>query len=716
MIRRSALLSRLVETSDSALALIVAPPGYGKSTLVAQWADMDDRTFLWLHLSGGQATGTTHVMRALAEQLEAEAWEGEAPTARPPGDVRARLWAAIQLVLAFRGSFVLVIDDAHLVRPKPLQEVLDLILRALPESCTIALASRAEPPIPLGRLRAGRALTEIRAGDLALTPAEAAELLRREGVRLEFEALQELVRRTEGWPVGLYLAALSLRNHESIQDGLDHFSGNDHRVAEYFRDEVLSASRPALVQFALRSSVLDELTGPACDAVLQDSGSSAILNELLDLNPFLVSLDESHECFRWHRMFREALVTELRRSHPSLLPELNLHASVWFEAQGDVEQAIHHAAWALDAERVSRLLWPGIFRYLGGVRDGTVRQWLGRFSAGDLAADPTLALSTAYSKLTRGQFEYARYWATVARAAAENRQTTSPVPSLAAGLTAIEAALSHDPEEMADLAERAATSEPPDSPLRPLSWFIDGVAKHLSGDHAAAQALLDRAWELGAVTAPLISLLSLAQSSMIALEQQDYDSACELTDRAEAMIRRHQHTECSVVALALAAGAASRAHDGRADEAKQMLRRARHLLDGSDDFLPWYGAEVRLLMAHASLWLADVVSARTLMAEASRLARRTTGVTIFQTWFEEAWCYIDTLAENSLVGPSSLTIAELRVLRFLPSHRSFREIGSQLGVSANTIKTQAHAIYRKLGVASRSEAVEHASAAGLLGQ
>jgi LuxR family maltose regulon positive regulatory protein len=285
-----------------------------------------------------------------------------------------------------------------------------------------------------------------------------------------------------------------------------------------------------------------------------------------------------------------------------------------------------------------------------------------------------------------------------------------------AGLAAIESALSHDIREMTELAEAAAEDEPADSPLRPLSCLISGVARHLGGDHPQAQPRLDRAWELGAVTAPLISVLSLGQSTMIALEQQDYEAARELADRAEAMIQRHQLGDCPVTALPLATGAASRAHDGLADEAKRMLRRARHQLDGSDDFLPWYGAEVRLLMAHASLWLADVVSARTLMAEASRLARRTSGVTIFQAWFDEAWRYIDTLAETSLVGPSSLTIAELRVLRFLPSHRSFREIGSQLGVSANTIKTQAHAIYRKLGVASRSEAVEQASAAGLLGQ
>jgi LuxR family maltose regulon positive regulatory protein len=174
--------------------------------------------------------------------------------------------------------------------------------------------------------------------------------------------------------------------------------------------------------------------------------------------------------------------------------------------------------------------------------------------------------------------------------------------------------------------------------------------------------------------------------------------------------------EYPVSALAFAAAAAVRAHHGRVDEAKRDLRSGIDLLTQLDDFIPWYGAEARILLAHASLWLADVVGARTLLAEASRLARRAPGAVIFERWFDDAWAHMDAVAETSLAGPSSLTIAELRILRFLPSHRSFREIAAQLGVSANTVKTQAHAVYRKLGAASRSEAVMRASDAGLLGQ
>ena len=202
---------------------------------------------------------------------------------------------------------------------------------------------------------------------------------------------------------------------------------------------------------------------------------------------------------------------------------------------------------------------------------------------------------------------------------------------------------------------------------------------------------------------------------MVSIESGDWEMAADLAERAVKLAYQHGLATCPATALVFAASAAARAHDRCVDEAKRDLRTGANLLVSLGEFVPWYGAESRILLAHASLWLADAVGARTLLAEASRLARRTPDAAIFQQWFDDAWDYLDTLAESSLAGPSALTIAELRILRFLPSHRSFREIASHLGVSANTVKTQAHAIYRKLGVASRSEAVDCAQQAGLLG-
>jgi LuxR family maltose regulon positive regulatory protein len=265
-------------------------------------------------------------------------------------------------------------------------------------------------------------------------------------------------------------------------------------------------------------------------------------------------------------------------------------------------------------------------------------------------------------------------------------------------------------------AAGALAVESPASPWCALWLFLQATALHLTGDVTAAEQGLEHSLGLASVGAPAIVSLCLSQGAMIAIERDDWDTAAELTDRAERVIEQHGLSDYPICALGFAAAAAVRAHDGRLDEAKRDLRRGVDLLAGLGDFAAWYGAEARILLAHASLSLADVVRARTLLAEASRLARRVTGAVIFDRWFNDAWSQMDALAETSLAGPSSLTIAELRVLRFLPSHRSLREIAAQLCVSGNTVKTQAHAVYRKLGAASRSEAVARAREAGLLGQ
>jgi LuxR family maltose regulon positive regulatory protein len=269
---------------------------------------------------------------------------------------------------------------------------------------------------------------------------------------------------------------------------------------------------------------------------------------------------------------------------------------------------------------------------------------------------------------------------------------------------------------MREAATRGAELEPVGSPWRPLFCLLRGVAEHLVGDRAAALVLLEEGADLSGAAEPLVAALCLAVSAMIAIEQSDWDRAEELTDRANNLVEGSAIATCPMVALVYAASAAARAHRDRADEAKRDLRRGVDLLASLNEFIPWYGADARVLLAHASLSLADVVSARASLAEASRLVRRMPDAVMFEHWFNDAWASMDTLAEASLAGPSSLTIAELRILRFLPSHRSFREIGIQLGVSANTVKTQALAVYRKLGAGSRSEAVARASEAGLIGE
>jgi LuxR family maltose regulon positive regulatory protein len=669
LVRRPRLVDRLIAARDVPLATIVAPPGYGKSSLLSEWSERDRRTFVWL-------TPGEH-----AEGVEQQS-----------------------------DSVVLVLDDAHTLSRARLRGTVEPLLEDLPAGSMIAVASRTEPELPIGRLRAHRELVEIRMRDLAMTPAEAAVLLRRAGLELGFEAVQVLVRDTEGWPAALYLAALSMRQDPELDDA-PRFGGDDHLLSEFLRDEVLSAMPADLTDFVMRSAVLEELSGPVCDAVLDEHGSALALARLEKLSPLLVPLDRAHNTYRWQRLFASALRAELRRAEPDVGPALQLRASDWYAARGETDPAIEHAVAAGDPERVGELLWENVLAYVARGRTALVERWLACFRHDQIAADPRLALSAAHCSLAAGKIEHARHWATAAAALAHEQ------PSLQTGLVVIELMLARGgTAEMQAAAAGALASEPNDSSWRPTLCLLTGVAEHLLGRREDASALLVEGAELSWATAPSVASLCLAVDAMIAVEREDWDTAVELTDRAEKLVRGGALAESPLSALVLAASAAVRAHEGRVDEAKRDLRCGVELLGPLGDCMPWYGAEARILLAHASLRLADLVRARSLLAEASRLARKTPDAVIFERWFDQAWAYMDTLAESTLSGPSSLTIAELRILRFLPSHRSFREIATQLGVSANTVKTQAHSVYRKLGAASRSEAVARASEAGLLCQ
>lgn len=687
-VRRRTLVRRLTDAPGGAIVLIVAPPGYGKSSLLADWAQRDDREFVWL------TVGRSAQTRPSGE------WLGEViASAEAPG----------------RGC-VVVLDDVHRVSPRVLREFAAASLGALGPQSTLALSSRTEPELPIGRLRAHRALVEIGPAELAMAPAEAARLIRRAGFRLDADAAADLMERTEGWPAALYLAALSLGARHRAPAGVIDFRGDNHLVGEYLRDEVLLALGPEQLSLLVRTSVLDELSGPVCDAVLETHGSAAVLAGLARTTGLLAPLDASHASYRVHSLLRDNLQAELRRREPQAEPELHRRAGAWYSERGDVDRAIGHACAGRDAALAGRLLWRSILPHLARGENARVVRWLSCFSRDQIAADARLSLCAAYSRLVAGDVEEAGRCARTAALALGRAHGDDHADEVRIGLAVLEASAARGGVAMSEAIARVNAHEPDDCLWLALCWAVHGIAEHLSGDRRSAGRRLDAAIALGGSAVPGATALALAQRAVIAIEDGEWEAAGDLTDRAVRLLDDPQLGAEPLAALVFAAAAAVRAHQGRVDEAKRDLRAGLERLAALGDFTPWYSAETRILLAWASLWLADVAEARSLLAHASRLVRRIPDTPIFQHWFDEAWSYLDTLAEESLAGPSSLTIAELKVLRFLPSHRSFREIATQLGISPNTVKTQAHSLYRKLGATSRSEAVALACDAGLLGQ
>jgi LuxR family maltose regulon positive regulatory protein len=234
------------------------------------------------------------------------------------------------------------------------------------------------------------------------------------------------------------------------------------------------------------------------------------------------------------------------------------------------------------------------------------------------------------------------------------------------------------------------------------------------GDREQAREHLEDGIHRSSVVAPPVEMLCLSQLAMITVEEGDWDRGADLIARATQQTERQGLSSYPTSALTFAVSADVRSHAGHVDEGKRHARRAAHLLTRFGDFIPWYEAETRIMLARATLRLADVGAARMLLAEASQLARRVPDAVVFEGWLDETWGLVDSVATAALAGPATLTMAELRILRFLPTHLSFREIGARLHVSTNTVKTQAHAVYRKLNVSSRSQAVSRAADIGLL--
>jgi LuxR family transcriptional regulator, maltose regulon positive regulatory protein len=677
-VRRPRLV-RALQDSRAALIAVVAPAGYGKTALLCEWAERDRRPFAWV-----TADARDNDCRHLATKL------ARAMVATQPRHGIGR---------------VVVVDDVHQLHGPAALDALAGVVRDAGPELTIALASRSRIALPIARLREQRLVTDIGPRELAMSRSEGATLLRMFGLDLDHDEVDLLVARSEGWPAGLSLAALALGDRGRPS----RFGGEDRLVAEYLRDEVLADLSPEQYEFVLATSVLDTLTGPACDAVLRRTGSAGILSELAQSCLLVVSLDRTDHRYRYHRLLAEMLRAELRRRDPEVERDLHRRASEWHRVAGDRDQAVRHAIGAGDIDGAGRLVWNTVMDALGHGRRATIECWLGRFTEPDIAAHPPLALAAANSALARGRGDLAAHWTAAAAAAARRSAAVD------AGIALMRAALGRDGlAGMRHDAEAAYALEPDESPWRSLSCLLAGTADQLSGRREEAVRNLQQGARRAAVAAPDVHALCLTQLAVLALTEEDWEEAAALTSRARSQVDRHGLANSAPAALVFGASAVVRAHRGRVDEAQRDRRAATRLKATLIDFAPWYDIELRILLGRAAVRLSDINGARIALAEASRLMRLVPEADALQAWLQDAWARHDAFVGPPSRPSAALTTAELRILRFMPTHLSFREVAERAHVSANTVKSQANAVYRKLDVSSRSEAVSRAREIGLL--
>ena len=726
IVSRDELVGLLVGGRGGKLTLLNAPAGFGKTTLLAQWcaSPSEERAFAWVSLDEADNDPVRFWTCAI------DALDGPEPGtgARAREALRASS-AALQDValplllndLAGLGRpIVLVLDDYHLIHEDQVHSSIEFLLRHLPEDVHLAIATRSDPPLPLGRLRARGEMTELRAADLRLSGGEAAGLLRAAlGVELEPDDVARLVSRTEGWAAGLYLAALSLRGRADAAELIGSFAGDDRHIVDYLSTEVLAGQPPEIREFLLRTAVLGRLCGPLCDAVTGGRDSAAVLERIERDNLFLVPLDTTREWYRYHHLFGELLRHELRRSHPDWAVTLHRRAHEWHRAEGAIPDAIEHAAAAGDFEDAAELIAGNWNDYFNRGHLETVDGWLAALPREMVDGDPRLALARAWLALDNGRVEEADRWIATAEASLEPGRGETWGAAVRADAAVLRSTHSFKVGDLgkARQAAREVLALDADAPFPEfVAHCMLGVTSYWRGAPGDAAPSLERALtlaerdhnELG--QSYVLGYLALARTELGAAGEAD-----GLADRAIGLSEAGGFGEHFVPMVGYLARGRLQERSGQLEPAELALRRALALAQRGAGALELGSALVALAqLRHAR---ADRNSAAELLREARATVEGC----------PDAGSVGPSLAaaEHGLRAPSraaprtngrrdELTEREIAVLRLLDGDLSRREIADALYVSLDTVKTHIRGIYRKLGAGSREEAVAGARRRGLI--
>jgi LuxR family maltose regulon positive regulatory protein len=568
--------------------------------------------------------------------------------------------------------------------------------------------------LPVASLRVGAPLLEIGAYELALSRREAEMLLRSCGVEPAEDELLELLRQTEGWAAGVYLTALASR---ALSDpGDDARAEPDGRyVADYVEAEYLERLTPRERAFLRRTSVLEKMSGALCDAVLERDDSAASLRALERSNLFLVPVDHERGWYRYHRLFRDLLSRELADTEPELVSVLNRRAAEWYEAHDDPEAALGHAHAAGDNDGAARILSSIALKVHHSGRAALLETWLRPFDDDDrLERYPGVAVNGCRIHAVRGRPEDAERWLAAAErgAVAHRRGIAAVRPCISVMRSALCAS---GPAKMLADAQAAVAKLGSDATWRPSALLVEGAAAILLGNDAKADPLLaEAALEAERLGSTETLVVALAERALLAAARGDYHEAEALATEACELLDETELTDYSTSALALAASARAMLRHGLWEKARTQLTLAQNVLPTLTYALPWLAVQARLELGHACVTLRDHGAAQQMLDEARDVFAVKPKLGVLSDAVEALADEIDAMPANGNGVGSGLTAAELRLLPLLSTHLSFREIGERLFVSRNTIKTQAISVYRKLGVSSRSEAIERAVELGLV--
>jgi LuxR family maltose regulon positive regulatory protein len=590
----------------------------------------------------------------------------------------------------------------------------------VPAGSQIALVSRTATPDWLARTRSEGRLLELVRRDVAFSAGEVASFVRDQGLDLDDALVADLAARTEGWPVGLYLATRSLTEGRRLGElpvadarGL----GADQSIRDYLRTQVLAPLDDDERSFLRRTSLFDAVTPELCDLVLGRDDSATVLAALNRRLQLVVPLDRAGTAYRYHHLLGEALAADLAEHEPAAVPGLHARSAPWYLRQGRIDDAIRHATASGDLVLTGQMVFSCLPLAIGiGSPDRLVR-WLSPIPEGDIACERWLTLSACWLAIMLGDdTDGVTRWLMRAHqhagptwrvdAATDPYSAHVAVVTMIAGRGGI--------AETVDLASRAPQGLPPDSPFLAPAFFMATVAADFSGQEEDAL----RYYEQGLAIARSFGIASaesylLSWRALGALRRHDTAAAIELGERIGALVREHHLERLATTAVALSVRALTLCAADRLEEAAGTLGTARRLTLLMRAIAPWFAVQGPVLQARCSIRLGDHEGARLLLAE----GRAHVTDDLRGTWLvelaDDTEALMRTVPERAHRA-TTLTPAEMRVLQFMPTHLTYPQVGEHLFLSANTVKTHALSIYRKLGVTSRDQAVLNARELGLL--
>ena len=707
---------------DASLTLVAAPAGYGKTTAVRAWCASLDSAPAWIALDADD-NDPVRLWRYVAtavDRVRPGAGRDALQRLRVEGSpVEVAVDELMNATAAADRELVIVLDDLQAVTGTDCLSSLDYALLHLPPHVHLVLVTRADPALKLARVRAGAALAEVRASDLAFTAAEAHELLVVRGqLELGSEEIDLLVRRTEGWPAALVLAWLWLRTVDEPARAVRAFGGDHRFVAEYLASEVLAALNEEGRAFLHGLAVLGDFTAELCDAVLDRNDSAERLMDLEQSNLFVSRL-ERRGWFHIHALFAEFARAQLAPLDPAATTRIHRRAAEWLRSRGLPAEAVRQAAAAGDHELVAQLLAEYHLPLIRSGAGGTLLRWARTLPDDQLAEHPELAAAAATAAMLIGghRLEQRRFLALADEARHGRPEHADAYIETAARLVraltidgGVRAAV-RDGRRAVELAANGA------SEILTAALSASARALFFAGDlnHAAAAAM--RALEHPAIERTVPSLVVTRSTlALVAVEQGRLALARGHAEKAKAAVGRFGTSRSWLGANASAALGSVLAAEGSLAEAEHELASAEHFF--RDEVATLHHTWLLALLARVHLQRGRLAEAEAGLGSAREALADVADSGFVRGLVHDVEDELETATNRASSGEvlETPSESELAVLRLLATDLSAREIGERLFLSPNTIRSHRRALYLKLGVHSRVDAVARATALGLLAQ